>query len=276
VRARVPIVARATPTLAGRAPPPLRPSTPGRPTTYTATSADGRSRCSFRVEVRPCVPACASPPPELRTAPGACTAAAPGGGEALSLLEGASVGGEAAAAAALPLAGPLRPGNRRVVASVRYPGGAVARAACAVVVRDAEPPTAEPRPALKRAAEGGGAGGAPGGASAVACAHRLGGSAAACFSPAELAAARDNCPGARLEVAGCDVLTAGGVAGDCFVDARGRVCLRYPAAAAAEATAVARIAAVDAAGQASVRPAAVLLRALQAAPSPPVAGCKGR
>lgn len=199
---------------------------PGRPVTYRVASSDKKSRCTFRIQVKPCVPVCADPAPVLPTGKGKCLAdktSVPS-----TLLSYNSVG----AGTTVSLSGPLGAGPRKISALVRYKGGLTARASCSVTIADQEAPAVS-------LLSGSGA-----------CAYPSApGKASACFAAKELVKVTDNCRGTppKLQLLNCTV-AADGADSDCF-QADGRVCVNFPPTGSRAARAV--VAAVDAAGNAS-------------------------
>ncbi|KAI8476686.1 MAG: hypothetical protein J3K34DRAFT_221900 [Monoraphidium minutum] len=236
--------------------PPLPPGLvfpPSKSVQYTVTSADGSRSCKFKVEVKPCVPACADPAPPLWTAPGLCKVDA-AAANASALLAPASVG--AAASAALT-GNPGGPGARRASVLVRYPSGVTARARCAVAVRDGEPPST--------AAAAGGA-----------CVYRTS-KDYGCLRARDLAVPSDNCkPKLATALANCTLAGGGGCGDAVYAGAGGKVCFRYPAAELRADYDVGLVA-VDGGGLASpVTTVRVTVLGAKPAAPPPGMTCRGK
>ncbi|KIZ05239.1 hypothetical protein MNEG_2719 [Monoraphidium neglectum] len=161
-------------------------------------------------------------------------------------------------------AGSLKQGRQKLKVSVKYAGGATAKASCDVDVSDREPPT------VSVASKSGGA-----------CAWPKPGKTAACYPLKELVRATDNCrPAPTVTLTGCAVTASApsnGSAADCYQESgAGSVCVVYPPAGAV-APRVARVSlrAVDASKNSS--PALnVSVVVYGAKPASPPQGCKPR
>ncbi|KIY98373.1 hypothetical protein MNEG_9588 [Monoraphidium neglectum] len=151
----------------------------------------------------------------------------------------------------------LKQGRRKVTATVTYASGVTVRATCDFDVDDEEAPTIS----LVTKSVGG------------ACAWPRPGKAAACFLPKELVKVTDNCRPLPAPVfVGCEV-TSNGAASDCYREA-GKVCIKYPAANAAEPR-VARVTFVAEDGTGNASPETpVILTAYGAKPGSAALGCR--